>query len=101
VGSKMRQKALSSRGSSVLEMTMATLLTGVLLLAGGALFRPAIDISHMVIQRAAMQQSARSAMEVMSRELRLAGNGIPGGGIQLPAGTPDPPCSPVTQGAVT
>ncbi len=82
----MRQKALSSRGSSVLEMMMATLLTGVLLLAGGALFRPAIDVSHMVIQRAAMQQSARSAMNVMSRDLRLAGNGIPGGGIQLPAG---------------
>jgi hypothetical protein len=83
----MRQKVLSSRGSSVLEMTMSTLLTGVLLLAGGALFRPAIDVSHMVIQRAAMQQSARSAMNVMSRDLRLAGNGIPGGGIQLPAGT--------------
>ena len=82
----MRQKALSSRGSSVLEMMMATLLTGVLLLAGGALFRPAIDVSHMVIQRAAMQQSARSAMDVMTRDLRLAGNGIPGGGIQLPAG---------------
>ncbi|MCH8017655.1 MAG: hypothetical protein IH917_13640 [Acidobacteria bacterium] len=82
----MPQKALSSRGSSVLEMMMATLLTGVLLLAGGALFRPAIDVSHMVIQRAAMQQSARSAMDVMSRDLRLAGNGIPGGGIQLPAG---------------
>ncbi len=82
----MRQKALSSRGSSVLEMMMATLLTGVLLLAGGALFRPAIDVSHMVIQRAAMQQSARSAMNVMTRDLRLAGNGIPGGGIQLPAG---------------
>ena len=82
----MRQKALSSRGSSVLELTMSTLLTGVVLLAGGALFRPAIDVSHMVIQRAAMQQSARSAMDVISRDLRLAGNGIPGGGIQLPAG---------------
>jgi len=82
----MHQKALSSRGSTVLEMMMSTLLTGVLLLAGGALFRPAIDVSHMVIQRAAMQQSARSAMDVMSRELSLAGNGIPGGGIQLPAG---------------
>ena len=87
MGIKLRQKALSSRGSSVLEMVMSTLLSGVVLLAGGALFGPAIDVSHMVIQRASMQQSARSAMDVMSRELRLAGNGIPGGGIQLPAGT--------------
>ncbi len=87
MGINVRQKALSSRGSSVLEMVMSTLLTGVVLLAGGALFGPAIDVSHMVIQRASMQQSARSAMDVMSRELRLAGNGIPGGGIQLPAGT--------------
>ncbi len=82
----MRQKALSSRGSSVLELCMSTLLTGVLLLAGGALFRPAIDISYMVTQRAAMQQSVRSALDFMSRELSLAGNGLPGGGIQLPAG---------------
>ena len=41
----------------------------------------------MITQRAAMQQSARSAMDVMSRELALSGNGIPGGGIQLPDGT--------------
>jgi Tfp pilus assembly protein PilW len=87
VGINARQKALSSRGSSVLELVMSTLLTGVVLLAGGALFGPAIDVSHMVMQRASMQQSARSAVDVMSRELRLAGNGIPGGGIQLPAGT--------------
>ncbi len=82
----MCQKALSSRGSGLLEMVMSTLLTGVLLLAGGALFRPAMDVSYLITQRAAMQQSARSAMDVMSRELALAGNGIPGGGIQLPAG---------------
>lgn len=83
----MHQKALCSRGSGLLEMVISTLLTGVLLLAGGALFRPAMDMSYMITQRAAMQQSARSAMDVMSRELALAGNGIPGGGIQLPAGT--------------
>ncbi len=83
----MRQKALCSRGSGLLEMVMSTLLTGVLLLAGGALFRPAMDVSYMITQRAAMQQSARSAMDVMSRELALSGNGIPGGGIQLPDGT--------------
>ncbi len=66
---------------------MSTLLTGVLLLAGGALFRPAMDISYLMTQQAAMQQSARSAINVISRELSLAGNGIPGGGIQLPGGT--------------
>ncbi len=82
----MRQKALSSRGSGVLELCISTILTGVLLLAGGALFRPAMDLSYMVTQRAAMQQSVRSALNVMSRELSLAGNGIPGGGVQLPDG---------------
>ncbi len=83
----MRQSSLSCRGSSLVEMTMSTLLTGVLLLAGGALFRPAMDISYLMTQQAAMQQSARSALNVISRELSLAGNGIPGGGIQLPGGT--------------
>ena len=82
----MRQSSLSCRGSSLLEMTMSTLLTGVLLLAGGALFRPAMDISYLTAQQAAMQQSARSALNVISSELGLAGNGIPGGGIQLPGG---------------
>lgn len=82
----MRQSSLSSRGSSLLEMTMSTLLTGVVLLAGGALFRPALDISYLTAQQAAMQRSARLAIDVISRELSLAGNGIPGGGIQLPSG---------------
>ena len=94
----MRQKALSSRGSSVLELCMSTLLTGVLLLAGGALFRPAMDVSYMLTQRAAMQQSVRSAMDVMSRELALAGNGIPGGGIQLPDGAGSVPSASDSEG---
>ncbi len=46
-----------------------------------------MDISYLMAQQAAMQQSARSALNVISRELSLAGNGIPGGGIQLPGGT--------------
>ena len=83
----MRQSSLSCRGSSLVEMTMSTLLAGVVLLAGGALFRPALDISYLTAQQAAMQQSARTAINVISRELSLAGNGIPGGGIQLPGGT--------------
>ncbi|MFB3068913.1 MAG: hypothetical protein ACE1ZI_06525, partial [Acidobacteriota bacterium] len=82
----MRQSSLSSRGSSLVEMTMSTLLAGVVLLAGGALFRPALDISYLTAQQAAMQRSVRLAIDVISRELSLAGNGIPGGGIQLPSG---------------
>ena len=74
-------------GYSLIEMMMATILTAVLLGAGAALFRPAMDLSYLLAQQAAMQQSARSAVQLLSRELSMAGNGIPGGGIQLPAGT--------------
>lgn len=80
------EAALSSRGYSVVELITATLLGVLFLGAAGTLFRPAMDLSYLLAQQAAMQQSARLAANVITRELRLAGNGIPAGGIQLPSG---------------
>ena len=76
----------SSRGYSLVELMVSTALGVLFLVAMGALFRPALDISHLIAQQAAVQQSARTAFGVLTRELTMAGSGMPGGGIQLPGG---------------
>ena len=77
----------SSRGVSLLEFLTATLLSMVLLAAAAALFKPAMDVGYLMTQQAAMNRSARLAINVIALELGQAGNGIPGGGVQLPSGT--------------
>ena len=61
-------------------------------MAGAMLFRPAMDLSVLLTQQAGTQQAARLAVNVLTSELIQAGNGLPGGGIQLPggAGSVDP-----------
>ncbi|MDA2925372.1 hypothetical protein MYX65_12130 [Acidobacteria bacterium AH-259-L09] len=82
---------LSSRGYSLVELIVASLFGVLFLVAAGALFRPAVDISYLLTQQAGMQQAARLAVNVITRELRMVGNGIPAGGIQLPSGTSSQP----------
>ncbi len=77
----------SSRGASLLEFMTATLLSMLVLAGAAALFRPAMDVGYLISLQAAMNRSARLAINVMAPELGLAGNGIPGGGVQLPSGT--------------
>ena len=83
----MRSRILSSRGSSLIEMSISSILTMIILMAGVALFRPAVDISFLISQQAGMNQTARFSLDVFTTELSLAGNGMTGGGIQLPVGT--------------
>ncbi|MDA2937723.1 hypothetical protein MYX75_05605 [Acidobacteria bacterium AH-259-A15] len=88
----MRPKhGLSSPGYSLVELIVASLFGVLFLVAAGALFRPAVDISYLLTQQAGVQQAARLAVNVITRELRMAGNGIPAGGIQLPSGTSSQP----------
>lgn len=80
----------SETGYSLVEMMVATAVGLVLLAAAAALFRPAVDISYLLTQQAVVQQSVRSAMNVLTGELSTAGNGLTGGGVQLPDGPLSP-----------
>lgn len=77
----------SSRGFSLIEVVIAMGL-GLVVLSGALLLTSqAINISDMVTQRSDMQQNGRVAINLMARDLSLAGTGFPAGGIQLPSGT--------------
>jgi len=82
-----RDKYRSNRGFSLIEMLIATVLSLVVLSGAFVLTNQAVRLSDMVTQRSDMQQNARVAMNVMARDLSLAGTGFPRGGIQLPTGT--------------
>jgi prepilin-type N-terminal cleavage/methylation domain-containing protein len=75
-----------TRGFTLLELLVAMAL-GLIILAGTiALFRQGVDVSHSVTQRAEMQQNARTAINLISRDLTVAGTSLPPGGIVLPNG---------------
>lgn len=83
----MSQHYSSSRGASLVEVVTSVILSGVVVMAGAMLFRPAMDLSVLLTQQAGTQQAARLAVNVLTSELIQAGNGLPGGGIQLPGGS--------------
>jgi type II secretory pathway pseudopilin PulG len=82
-----------SAGFTMAEVLVATALAGVIL--GGAvyMFSQSVDISQIVTNRGEMQQNARAAIDLLVRDLEVAGTGIPVGGIQLPSPT-DPTLLP-------
>jgi hypothetical protein len=50
------------------------------------LFKKGMDTTRLIVQRSEMQQNMRAAIELISKDISLAGAGIPPGGIQLPTG---------------
>ena len=85
----MQQKYDSASGGfSLFELIIAMGLGMVVLSGALVLTSQAVGISDMVTQRSEMQQNARVAINMMARDLSLAGTGFPSDGIQLPSGTP-------------
>jgi type II secretory pathway pseudopilin PulG len=75
--------AKSQRGFSLLEVTIATALGLMIILIMTSLFKSGMQATMMVTQRAETQQNMRAAIEMMSKDLGLAGAGLPSGGLQL------------------
>jgi prepilin-type N-terminal cleavage/methylation domain-containing protein len=75
-----------TRGFTLVEMTIAMAVGLVVLGAAVSLFSRALNASFIVTQRAEMQQNGRAALDLMAKDLSLAGAGIPSGGVQLPTG---------------
>jgi hypothetical protein len=51
-----------------------------------SLFKTGMDATFTVTQRAETQQNMRSAIELMTKDISLAGAGLPSGGLQLVTG---------------
>jgi len=73
-------------GFSLVEAMIVLLLSATLFAATLSLFRPAADLMVFSKQRGEMSLNTRAALNAITKELSVAGTGLPQGGIQLPDG---------------
>jgi prepilin-type N-terminal cleavage/methylation domain-containing protein len=76
----------SQRGFTLLELIVASSIGLTVILVMANLFKVGMDTSIKVTQRAETQQNLRAAVELMTKDISLAGAGLPSGGLQLGTG---------------
>jgi len=74
----------TNSGFTLVEALVAIFLGVLILGTVTSLFQRAMDAIRVVSSRAEMQQNARAAVNYLSRDISLAGAGMPVGGVQLP-----------------
>ncbi len=80
------QSTRRERGFSLLEMTVAMALGTLVLGAAVQLYSQGVSATWTVSQRAEMQQDFRAASNMLTKDLSLAGAGLPNGAaIALPS----------------
>src|SRR4051812_4220700 len=76
----------SRRGFTLVEL-MVSMALGLLVMASlASLFKTGLNSTMLVTQRAETQQNMRAAVDLMVKDISMAGAGLPSGGIQLPSG---------------
>ena len=73
----------SQRGFSLLELLVASSIGVAVVLVMTSLFKTGMDATTRVSQRAETQQNMRAAVELITKDISLAGAGLPAGGLQL------------------
>ena len=73
----------SQRGFTLLEFMVASAIGLIVIMAMTQLFRMGMNATFTVTQRAETQQNLRAAIELMTKDISLAGSGLPSGGLQL------------------
>src|SRR5580700_5736423 len=73
----------SQRGFSLLEMLVASSIGLIAIMAMTQLFNMGMNATLTVTQRADTQQNMRAAVELMTKDISMAGAGLPSGGLQL------------------
>lgn len=73
----------SQHGFSLLELLVASSIGLGTVLMMTSLFKTGMDATQRVTQRAETQQNMRAAIELMTKDISLAGAGLPSGGLQL------------------
>lgn len=75
-----------TKGFTLLEL-MVSMAVGLIVMASMAsLFKTGMNSTMLVTQRVENQQELRAAVDLMVKDISLAGAGLPSGGIQLPTG---------------
>jgi len=80
------QMAKSQSGFTLLELMIGSFIGLLVILSIASLFKAGMDVSFAVTQRAETQANMRTAIELMTKDISLAGAGLPAGGLQLVSG---------------
>jgi type II secretory pathway pseudopilin PulG len=80
------RRAGTQHGFSLLEMLIGIALGLMVILGMLSLFRLGVNTAITVTQRADTQQNMRAGIEMMAKDIALAGAGLPTGGLQLATG---------------
>jgi prepilin-type N-terminal cleavage/methylation domain-containing protein len=80
------QRARTERGFTLVELMVASAIGLLVIMAMTSLFKVGMDATFTVTQRAETQQNMRAAVELMTKDISLAGAGLPSGGLQLVSG---------------
>jgi prepilin-type N-terminal cleavage/methylation domain-containing protein len=73
-------------GFTLLELIVSMALGLIVMASLASLFKLGLNSTMLVTQRAETQQNMRAAVDIMVKDISLAGAGLPSGGIQLPSG---------------
>jgi prepilin-type N-terminal cleavage/methylation domain-containing protein len=76
----------TKRGFSLIELMVAMAIGLIVLGAATQLFKTAMDSTTLVTEQAEMQQNVRGALNMIARDVSMAGAGLPPGGLPLPYG---------------
>src|ERR1700692_572679 len=76
----------SHRGFTLLELMVASTIGLVVMTAMIQLFRMGMNATFIVTQRAETQQNLRAAIELMTKDISMAGARLSSGGLQLTKG---------------
>jgi len=80
------QKQNPGPGFTLVELVVAMALGLIVMAAMASLFKTGLNSTMLVMQRAETQQNMRAAVDLMVKDISMAGAGLPSGGIQLPSG---------------
>jgi len=80
------QKMNKQRGFSLLELMVSATLGLLVIGSAVQLFKMGMNSTTIVVQRSEMQENMRASIELMTKDISLAGAGLPSSGIQLPSG---------------
>jgi type IV pilus assembly protein PilW len=71
-------------GFTLLELMISMAIGLIVMAAMASLFKTGLNSTMLVTQRAENQQNMRAAIDLMVKDIGMAGAGLPSGGIQLP-----------------
>jgi prepilin-type N-terminal cleavage/methylation domain-containing protein len=80
----MKMHTQDGHGFSLLELMVSMAVGLIVMAAMASLFKTGLNSTMLVTQRAETQQNMRAALDLMVKDISLAGAGLPSGGLQLP-----------------